>query len=103
MIEREFVTKTFSQFINHSEKSLLRSLEDTDKELKMVKCELAKVRDEVIFLRNDLDNGKFGLRSLTSENYALKEEIAKLRIEKQQLEVAVRGHGKGYERKKYKK
>ncbi|KAK0093377.1 hypothetical protein PV326_013660 [Microctonus aethiopoides] len=101
MIEREFVTKTFNQFINHSEKSLLQSLEDTDKELKVVKCELAKVRDEVVFLRNDLDNGKFGLRSLTSENNTLKEEIAKLRIEKQQLEAAVRGHGKGFEKKKY--
>ncbi|KAK0085978.1 hypothetical protein PV325_004094 [Microctonus aethiopoides] len=101
MIEREFVTKTFNQFINHSEKSLLQSLEDTDKELKVVKCELAKVRDEVIFLRNDLDNGKFGLRSLTSENNTLKEEIAKLRIEKQQLEAAVRGHGKGFKKKKY--
>ncbi|KAK0182472.1 hypothetical protein PV327_000612 [Microctonus hyperodae] len=98
MIERDFVTKTFNQFINHSEKSLLRSLEDTDKELKVVKCELAKVRDEVGFLRNDLDNGKFGLRSLTSENNALKEELAKLRKEKQQLEAALRGHGKGFKK-----
>lgn len=89
-IAEQLNKETINKMFNNSEKTLLKSLQETERELMGVKCELTEVKKEIGYLRSDLDSGKFGLRNIENENYALKEELAKLRNEKKRLLATLR-------------